>query len=68
MSKIAILGFGVEGKSAYSYFKSLGHEITICDNNKDLELPTGVNSQLGDDYLEGLDNFDLIIRSPGVLP
>ncbi|MEX0919702.1 MAG: UDP-N-acetylmuramoyl-L-alanine--D-glutamate ligase [Candidatus Saccharimonadales bacterium] len=68
MSKVAILGFGIEGKSAYLYFKSLDHEITICDNNEDLELPAGVNSQLGANYLDNLDKFDLIIRSPGVLP
>ncbi len=66
--KVAILGYGVEGKSAYAYWSNLGAEITICDARADLELPDGVKSQLGANYLEGLDSFDLLVRSPGIRP
>lgn len=67
--RIAILGYGMEGRSAYRHLKRYGaSDITICDGNKNLELPKDVTSRLGEDYLEGLDDFDLIFRSPGVLP
>lgn len=65
--KIAIIGFGLEGRAAYDYYKD-GNEITICDQKVDLEVPTGVAHQLGDDYLRGLDVFDVIVRSPYVRP
>lgn len=65
--KIAILGYGAQGRSAYEYWRD-GNEISVCDGNKELVLPTGVNSQLGPDHLQGLDRFDLIVRSPIVHP
>ncbi|MBI5753611.1 UDP-N-acetylmuramoyl-L-alanine--D-glutamate ligase [Candidatus Peregrinibacteria bacterium] len=68
-SKIAILGFGVEGKAMLAYLEKHGFtEITVCDRNVDLkaELPQGVSSSLGVDYLMGLENFEVVFRSPGV--
>ena len=65
--KIAILGFGQQGRSAYEYWRD-GNAITVCDRNETLELPHGVKARLGEDYLNGLDQFDLIIRSPGIHP
>ncbi|MDP4038391.1 MAG: UDP-N-acetylmuramoyl-L-alanine--D-glutamate ligase, partial [bacterium] len=65
--KIAILGYGAEGKSAYSYFaKDKSNQITICDEDESLELPKDVRAKLGEDYLKNLDKFDLIVRSPGI--
>lgn len=66
--KIAILGFGSQGKSAYEYWLKPENEITICDKNTKLELPSFANKQLGEDYLKNLDEFDLIVRSPSVAP
>ncbi len=66
--KIAILGFGAEGQSAFSYWNTEGNEITICDSDEHALLPEGVSSRLGADYLSGLDSFDLIVRSPGLYP
>ncbi|MEK7673085.1 MAG: UDP-N-acetylmuramoyl-L-alanine--D-glutamate ligase [Patescibacteria group bacterium] len=68
-SKIAILGFGVEGKALFEYL--FGREylnITICDQNVDLkaEMPEGISVRLGEDYLENLDDFEVIFRSPGI--
>jgi UDP-N-acetylmuramoylalanine--D-glutamate ligase len=65
--KIAILGYGLQGRSAYEYWRD-GNEITVCDNNESLELPDDVERQLGPDHLKGLDKFDLIVRSPIVYP
>ncbi|MBD3330480.1 UDP-N-acetylmuramoyl-L-alanine--D-glutamate ligase [Candidatus Peregrinibacteria bacterium] len=68
-SSIAILGFGVEGRAMFNYL--MAHEygnITICDKNVDLKdkMPEGVSVRLGEDYLNDLDDFDVIIRSPGI--
>ena len=64
---IAILGFGLEGRAAYDYWGT-SHSITVCDQNPDLEVPAGVASQLGDDYLSNLGAFDLVVRSPQIHP
>ncbi|HVC36006.1 MAG TPA: UDP-N-acetylmuramoyl-L-alanine--D-glutamate ligase [Candidatus Dormibacteraeota bacterium] len=66
--KIAILGFGLEGKSAYEYWQSSENEITICDQDELIDLPDKTSSQLGTSYLTGLDKFDLIVRSPAIHP
>jgi UDP-N-acetylmuramoylalanine--D-glutamate ligase len=67
--KVAILGFGLQGRSAYDYWQNQGHEVTICDQNERLDnLPGGATVVLGPDYITGLERFDLIIRSPMVHP
>lgn len=66
--KIAILGFGDQGYSAYRYWNTPENKITICDKKASLELPSDVSKQLGEDYLSNLDEFDLIVRSPSILP
>lgn len=68
-SKIAILGFGVEGRAVVNWL--VAHEygdLTVCDQNVDLknEMPEGVSVQLGEHYLNDLDDFDVIFRSPGI--
>ena len=65
--KIAIIGFGVEGQAAYNYWRN-GNDITVCDKKADVQLPPDVTGQLGDGYLENLEQFDLIVRSPFVRP
>ena len=66
--KVAILGYGKQGKSAHEYWGSKGNEITVCDQNSELQLPENVNSQLGENWNKNLDQFDLLIRSPFVHP
>lgn len=66
-TRTAILGFGVEGRAVLDYLLSLGcRDITVCDKEEALELPAGVKSHLGDDYLEALASFEVVFRSPGV--
>lgn len=65
--KIAILGFGKEGRAALEYWGK-GNDITICDQNPDIEVPNNVTTQTGSNYLDGLEAFHLIIRSPFVHP
>ncbi len=67
--KIAIIGYGVEGKSLAQYFQKHGHEITICDASENAKAALQKNKisvKLGPHYLEDLKDFDLIFRSPGV--
>lgn len=66
--KIAILGYGIQGRSAFEYWQTDDNEITICDRKTDLELPKSTKSKLGDSYLARLDKFDLIVRSPNIHP
>jgi UDP-N-acetylmuramoylalanine--D-glutamate ligase len=66
--KIAIVGYDTEGKTSFEYFKDRGDELTICDQNINVAIPQGVSSQLGETYLDNLDQFDLIVRTPGLHP
>lgn len=72
--KLAILGFGMEGKSTYRFIrKYLDIPLTIIDKknvleeNPDLENDKNCTCVWGDDYLNHLDGFDLILKSPGVI-
>lgn len=66
--KVAILGFGVEGQASAKYFQSRGDHITIHDNNQAAEIPEGLESVLGENYLDDLGGYDLLVRSPGIYP
>ncbi|KKU11795.1 MAG: UDP-N-acetylmuramoylalanine-D-glutamate ligase [Parcubacteria group bacterium GW2011_GWB1_45_7] len=54
--KIAILGFGIEGKGTLRFVRNKypKAEITILDQKKDRN------------YLKNLDGFDIIFRTPGI--
>lgn len=64
---IAILKFGMQGQSAYDYWRD-GNTITIHDANPVPNAPEGVSVIHGDHYLENLDRYDLLVRSPSVHP
>ncbi len=66
--KIAIVGYGSQGKSSFEYWNTSEHEVTVCDQLENTMLPDGAKQQLGKDYLKNLDKFDLIVRSPLVHP
>ena len=59
---ICILGFGKEGISTYNYLTSHGiNNIKVHDKQE-----KDVDGVYGDNYLEGLDKYDIIIKSPGI--
>lgn len=66
--KVAIVGFGLEGHQNYTYWQAQGADITICDQNPDIEVPAGAASQLGEGYLSNLSRFDVIVRTAGLNP
>jgi len=66
-SPIAILGYGVEGKAAIKFLKTQGiSDITVCDENENMEIPKNLKSKLGSDAFKNLTGFETIMRSPGV--
>src|SRR5690606_27916894 len=65
---VALVGFNTEGRASYDYFVSRGDSVTICDQKTDISLPEGARTQLGERYLDNLDAFDLIVRTPGLPP
>lgn len=52
--KIAVIGEGVEGVSSFDFLKKMGAKITILDKKQ------------GKDYLKNLEEYDLVVRSPGI--
>jgi UDP-N-acetylmuramoylalanine--D-glutamate ligase len=65
--KIAILGYGSQGISAYQYWNNSSNQITVCDSRENIQLPDGCNSKLGKDYLNDLDQFDIIVRAAPII-
>jgi UDP-N-acetylmuramoylalanine--D-glutamate ligase len=64
--KVALVGYALEGHAAYQYWSQLGAEITICDQDTTKELPDDALSQLGENYLDNLDRFDIVWRTAGL--
>ena len=73
--RIAILGFGMEGRSTYKLIRRYFPEqhINICDQNdtlpgnqSDAISDKHVSWHLGAGYLSGLDGADIIMKSPGI--
>jgi len=68
--RVAIAGYGVEGKASYQYWQSQGHEVTIVDERElsAYDLPYGVSAQVGKGAFSHLKDFDLVIRTAGLDP
>ncbi len=72
--RVAVIGIGISNLPAIEYLVSLGAKISARDKNVKLleklnklkELD--IDLVLGDDYLEGIEKYDYIFRSPGVKP
>lgn len=67
--KIAIAGYGAEGKSNFAYFSAAGHEMTIVDERPAVDdLPAGVPAILGEGAFTRLQDFDMVVRTAGLNP
>ncbi len=64
---VCILGFGREGRSTLDTFMKAGgfKSITICDQNS-VSAP-GFPTVTGDAYQKNLDQYDIIMKSPGIV-
>ena len=71
--KILILGLGREGKSTYNFIRSIDKtvKLAISDLNeikdKDVLDDNNVILYSGDDYLNICNDYDIIIKGPGVI-
>jgi len=68
---ICILGYGREGQAMVDALHEYAPEcnITVCDQNTELKIDNEqLKIQLGTSWLENLDRFDVIIKSPGIPP
>ena len=65
--KILILGYGREGKSALDFVQQNlpDAEVAVADQNPidSINIPTII----GEDYLNAVNDFDVVIKSPGVV-
>lgn len=70
--KILILGFGKEGVSTYKFIRKHfpDKKIYISDkkttNEEIIKKDINVNINFGDNYLDNLKDFDIIMKSPGI--
>ncbi len=72
--RILIAGFGREGRSSYRTIRHLlpTQHLGIADTNTNLASDTALQSdpnttlQLGPDYLTKANEYDLILKSPGI--
>lgn len=65
---IALLGYDTQGRAAFEYWNTGDNQLTICDQNTAVKAPEGAKTKLGESYLEGLGEFDLLVRTPGLHP
>ncbi|HNX21352.1 MAG TPA: UDP-N-acetylmuramoyl-L-alanine--D-glutamate ligase [Bacteroidales bacterium] len=65
---ILILGFGREGQSTYKFLrKYLPYQhLTIADKKDVNFLETNVTLITGEDYLDSINDFDIVIKTPGI--
>lgn len=65
---ICVLGYGREGKAVVAALEkhAPGCEITIADQNESIDINGKHWKQVGTGWLENLDKFDAIIKSPGI--
>jgi len=72
VNKVLILGFGREGRSSYMYLKSHypAIEIGIADQRNvsqdEIFEGTTLTVHHGDNYLEQINDYDLVLKSPGI--
>lgn len=72
--KVAVLGIGISNIPAIKYLVELGAKVSARDKKEklhdsvDMLKNIGVEFVLGDNYLENLENYDYIFRSPGIKP
>lgn len=65
---ILILGFGREGRSTYNFLKNHTNckSITIADS-REIDAVEGAVLKCGKDYQKNLTDYDLVIKSPGIV-
>ena len=74
--RVAVIGIGVSNTPLIDLLLDNGLPVTVCDmrgedalsDEAEILSTRGAELQLGEGYLDGLDGFDVIFRTPGLLP
>lgn len=72
--RVAVIGIGVSNTPLIKMLVKLGAHVTACDKQTDIgELrpqleQMGIKLWLGEDYLSGASECDIIFRTPSMLP
>jgi UDP-N-acetylmuramoylalanine--D-glutamate ligase len=71
--RMALLGLGVENQALGAFFLSRGLRFAVCDRQEEVALRKEWGERvaewrLGPGYLDGLADFDLLWRTPGISP
>lgn len=69
--KIAIAGYGVEGRQNYEYWSAdPTNSVTIVDEKADAggAYPYGASTMLGPGAFRHLDDYDMVVRTAGLAP
>ena len=74
--RVAVLGIGVSNSPLIDLLLDNGRPITVCDmrdpasmeDEAEILSTRGAEVRLGAGYLDGLNGFDVIFRTPGLLP
>lgn len=72
--RLAVIGVGVSNNDVIRMLARKGLDVTLCDRKSREQLGDlaeefaglGVKFRLGEDYLEQLEDFDIVLRAPGV--
>lgn len=73
-SKVAVVGIGISNLPLIKFLANLGADVTAFDRKEEKDLGTisgnlkaiGVKLCLGQGYLEKLDGFEVIFKTPGM--
>ena len=72
--KVAFIGAGVSHKELIPQFVEMGAKVTLCDKKPNLEAfgeygetlkQLGIGLSLGENYMDGFEGQDIIMRTPG---
>lgn len=72
--KVAVLGISTEGIATAEYLVKKGAKVTACDKNSPQKLgknfgkikKLNIPLKLGKNYLENLNGFEIVFRTPGM--
>ena len=73
--RILILGYGIEGEATYRFIRNhfpeknlfiADRNSNLLDNKQELMEDMYVELSLGENYLNGIEEYDLIIKAPGI--
>ena len=66
--KVAIAGYGIEGKANLEYWRRLGVETEVLDEKEVVDVPDGVRVVSGKDVFSDLSSYDMVVRTASLRP